>query len=66
MKPEQNGNVSRDLELSSPESISGESKEEREKSFSRRALLQWSLPAAAAAIRRTLALGSEGRLHGPH
>jgi hypothetical protein len=45
VKPEQAGNVNGDRESTSAEASSGESKEDREKSFSGRAILQWSLPA---------------------
>lgn len=48
MKSEQTRNDIRDLRLSSAEALGEQSREEREKSFSRRALLQWSLPLAAA------------------
>ena len=37
-------------EVSPAEALGEQSKEEREKSFSRRALLQWSLPVAAAGV----------------
>ena len=50
MKSEQTRKVSDGVELSSAEATGNESKEDREKSFSRRALLQWSLPAAVAGL----------------
>ena len=50
MKSQPSRKVNDSVQPMSAESLSGETREEREKSFSRRALLQWSLPAAAMAI----------------
>ena len=50
-------------ELSSAEASSEQSKEDREKTFSRRALLQWSLPLAAAGVTALLPLTAHGQ-HG--
>jgi hypothetical protein len=50
MNPEQLKKADPDQALSPTDSTQGESKESREKSFSRRALLMWSLPAAVVAV----------------
>jgi hypothetical protein len=49
MESEQSSNPKHETEDLSSKPLKDQSKEEREKSFSRRALLQWSVPAAAAA-----------------
>ena len=50
-------------ELASAEASSEQSKEDRAKTFSRRALLQWSLPLAAAGVAAFLPLTAQGQ-HG--